>query len=401
MKKIFRIIVCAAVCAGLFAQDAEACTTGIISAEKSGTGRPLLWKQRDTDDYYNHMEYFKGEKYSFTALVNAYDPIREDVWIGANEKGFAIGNNVSYNINEKKYDNPSCNGAVMKEALGVCATVDEFEAFIAARPVPKGARANFAVIDAQGGAAYFEVGDERYFRFDVKDGGKGYLFRTNFSVAGVEDQGAGYIRYAAAEKMFTEQNDNFTPKWILSVPSRSFYHGLIEKDMKDVKDKALGSGFIIDQDYIPRYSSVSSVVVEGVNPGQDPKETVLWCAIGYPPCSYAIPAWVGAQNELPSCLTSKDWESLAPANEFAMELKGIVFPIVRGNGDKYLDYVTLRKEILPEVEKAENVEIKEGEKVKAHIDAKGFDIEAIKAFNKGADERFAAYKEKMTAKLKK
>lgn len=36
------------------------------------------------------MEYFKGEKYSFTALVNAYDPIREDVWIGANEKGFAI-----------------------------------------------------------------------------------------------------------------------------------------------------------------------------------------------------------------------------------------------------------------------------------------------------------------------
>jgi hypothetical protein len=63
--------------------------------------------------------------------------------------------------------------------------------------------------------------------------------------------------------------------------------------------------------------------------------------------------------------------------------------------------VTLRKEILPEVEKAENVEIKEGEKVKAHIDAKGFDIEAIKAFNKGADERFAAYKEKMTAKLKK
>ena len=91
MKSIYRIIVCAAVCAGLFAQDAEACTTGIISAEKSGTGRPLLWKQRDTDDYYNHMEYFKGEKYSFTALVNAYDPIREDVWIGANEKGFAIG----------------------------------------------------------------------------------------------------------------------------------------------------------------------------------------------------------------------------------------------------------------------------------------------------------------------
>ena len=395
MKKIFRTIVCAALCAGLFAQDAEACTTGIISAAKSGTGRPLLWKQRDTDDFYNHMEYFKGEKYSFTALVNAYDPIREDVWVGANEKGFAIANNVSYNINEKASENPSCNGAVMKEALGVCATVDEFEAFIAARPVPKGARANFAVIDAQGGAAYFEVGDERYFRFDVSDAPEGYLFRTNYSVAGVEDQGAGYIRYAAAEKMFTDQKKDFTPKWFMSTPSRSFYHGLMKQDLKDMKDKCFGEGYTIDQDYIPRYSSVSSVVVEGVTPGQDPKETVLWCAIGYPPCSYAIPCWVGAEKELPACLTSVDWESLAPANEFAMELKGVVFPIERGNGNKYLNYVKLRKEILPHVEKAEDVEVKEGEKVKAHMDANGFDLEAVKAFNKGADERFEAYKKKL------
>lgn len=397
MKRIYGLLICAVVCAGFLAQDIDACTTGIISAEKSGTGRPLLWKQRDTDDFYNHMEHFKGEKYAFTALVNSYDSIREDVWIGANEKGFAIGNNVSYNINEKRYDNPSANGAVMKEALGICATVDEFEAYIASRPVPKGARANFAVIDAQGGAAYFEVGDERYFRFDVSDAPEGYLFRTNYSVAGVEDKGAGYIRYAAAEKMFTEQKDDFTPKWIMSTPSRSFYHGLMKRDLKDMKDKEFGEGYTIDQDYIPRYTSVSSVVVEGVNPGQNPEETIMWCAIGYPPCSYAIPLWVGAGDEMPACLTSVDKKSLAPANELAMELKGVVFPIERGSGSKYLDYVTLRRDILPHVEKAEDVEVKEGEKVKKHIDANGLDMEAIKAFNKQADERFAAYKEKMKA----
>ena len=49
--------------AGIFAIPAMACTTAIISAEASGTGRPLLWKHRDTDEYYNHMEYLRGEKY--------------------------------------------------------------------------------------------------------------------------------------------------------------------------------------------------------------------------------------------------------------------------------------------------------------------------------------------------
>ena len=121
------------------------------------------------------------------------------------------------------------NGVVMMKALGVCATVDEFEEFIRTMEIPRGARANFAVIDGVGGAAYFEVGDERYFRFDVKDSPKGYLYRTNFSVAGVEDQGAGYIRYEAATKLFEEKGSEFTPGWILDNPARSFYHGLMKQ----------------------------------------------------------------------------------------------------------------------------------------------------------------------------
>ena len=83
-----------------------ACTTAIISAEASGTGRPLLWKHRDTDEYFNHIEHLKGEKYSYTALLNTRDTVYIEVWAGANEKGFVIANNVSYNINLVKYDNP-------------------------------------------------------------------------------------------------------------------------------------------------------------------------------------------------------------------------------------------------------------------------------------------------------
>ena len=134
--------------AGIFAIPAMACTTAIISAEASGTGRPLLWKHRDTDEYYNHMEYLKGEKYGFTALVNSRDKVYEEVWAGANEVGFAIANNVAYNINDVDYDRPSRNGYIMMQALGVCETVDDFEKMIIAMEIPRGASANFAVIDA-------------------------------------------------------------------------------------------------------------------------------------------------------------------------------------------------------------------------------------------------------------
>lgn len=380
--------------------SALACTTAIISAEASGTGRPLLWKHRDTDEYFNHIEHLKGEKYSFTALVNTRDTVYHEVWAGANEKGFVIANNVSYNINIKKYDNPSQNGYLMKDALGVCATVDEFEKFIQDMQIPRGARANFAVIDAVGGAAYFEVGDDRYFRFDVKDSPKGYLYRTNFSFAGVEDKGAGYIRYAQAEKLFEEKGGNFTPGWILDNPARSFYHGLMQKDLNDMSDKQLGNGFVLSQDYIPRYTTTSSIVFEGVNPGEDPRNTLMWSAIGYAPCSYAIPVWVGAETEIPACLSSKD-KALAPANELAMDLKGVVFPIKRGSGNKYLDYLTLRRDIMPEIMKAEDKEMAEGDKLKKQMDSKGFDIEAVRKFNEKVDKRFEAFCEKMKAITKK
>ena len=372
----------------------SACTTAIISAEASGTGRPLLWKHRDTDEYFNHIEYLKGEKYSYTALMNTRDTVYTEVWAGANEKGFVIANNVSYNINLVKYDNPSTNGVVMMNALGVCATVDEFEEFLKAMPVPRGARANFAVIDGVGGAAYFEVGDDRYVRFDVKDSPKGYLYRTNYSIAGVEDEGAGYIRYEAAKKLFEGKGGDFTPGWILDNPARSFYHGLMQQDLKDKKDKELGNGFIISQDYIPRPTTTSSIVFEGVNPGEDPKNLIMWSAIGYAPCSYAIPVWIGAEAEIPACLVSKDKE-LAPANDLAMELKGVVFPIKRGNGAKYLNYLKLRQEILPEIMKAEDKEIAEAEKLKRQFAAKGFDLETVKKFNKEADKRFEAFRQKM------
>lgn len=70
----------------------EACTSAVISGRATKSGRPLLWKHRDTGTEWNHIEYFKGEKYAFSALVNSRDKERKEAWAGANEKGFAIMN---------------------------------------------------------------------------------------------------------------------------------------------------------------------------------------------------------------------------------------------------------------------------------------------------------------------
>ena len=171
---------------------ADACTSAVISGRATKSGRPLLWKHRDTGTEWNHIEYFKGEKYAFQALVNSKDESRKEAWAGANEKGFAIMNTASYNMkpDSLKYL-PENEGITMKAALGVCATVDEFEEFIKNMPLPRALETNFGVIDAEGGAAYFEVWDYGYTKFDVNDvalAPNGYIIRSNYSFSGVQDE---------------------------------------------------------------------------------------------------------------------------------------------------------------------------------------------------------------------
>ena len=84
-----------------------------------------------------------------------------------------------------------------------------------------------------------------------------------------------------------------------------------------------------------------------------------------------------------------------------MDLKGVVFPIKRGSGNNSLDYLTLRRDIMPEIMKAEDKEMAEGDKLKKQMDSKGFDIEAVRKFNEKVDKRFEAFCEKMKAITKK
>ena len=126
MKKLYYIIL---LFAGLFYGIASfACTSVIISASKTASGRPLMLKNRDTGNLENRIEYFQGAIYNFIGLVNS-DSEGGEVWAGTNSAGFCIMNTASYNL--KDDDVPESlmdrEGSLMFRALGVCATTKDFE----------------------------------------------------------------------------------------------------------------------------------------------------------------------------------------------------------------------------------------------------------------------------------
>ena len=146
-----------------------ACTTAIISGKYTADGRPLLYKHRDTGSLQNKLMYFTDGKYSYTGIVNSSDKAGKEVWGGYNSTGFAIMNSASYNLNPDEDGKDELEGVVMKLALQRCSTLADFERLLDSLPKPMYVSANFGVIDAQGGAAYYETGDYTYKKFDAND----------------------------------------------------------------------------------------------------------------------------------------------------------------------------------------------------------------------------------------
>ena len=82
-----------------------ACTSFIISGSATPTGRPMMFKHRDTGELNNRIAHFKGPKYRFIGLVNS-PKLDGEVWAGMNEAGLCIMNTASYNLREDSLDCP-------------------------------------------------------------------------------------------------------------------------------------------------------------------------------------------------------------------------------------------------------------------------------------------------------
>ena len=314
------------------------CTSAVVSGRVTPDGRPLLWKHRDASDLNNRIVHFEAEggKLEFVGLVNGVDTMANEVWAGYNTSGFAIMNTASYNLKNDTSSLSDREGVVMKQALGECRTVEDFARLLDSLPRPIGVEANFGVIDALGGAAYFEVNSYEVFRYDVKDSPDGYLLRTNYSVSGRPNEGYGYIRYDNAARLFSRaaSERSITPEWITGICSRSFYHTLLGRDFTT-------DTWVVDQDFIPRRSPSASVVIEGVKSGESPVFTTMWTMLGYPPCSVVLPVWIGCEYGVPTLLQGSEDSVRSPLCEWSNRLKNKVFSLERGSGPHYLHMALL------------------------------------------------------------
>lgn len=339
MKKAILIIL-----AAFFAsvQMSEACTTAVISGRATPDGRSIIWKLRDTDDLENSMRYFTDGKYPYLGLVNSKDTKGENVWAGSNSEGFAIMNSASFNVNldettsESKRDE---EGVFMKLALQTCSSLADFEQLLNTYPRPMGLASHFGVIDAQGGAAFYEVNNHTWTKFDANEAPEGYVIRTNYSETGTSDVGYGFIRRQTAEKLFADagKQNSIDTRTIMQQFSRCFYHPVFDLDYRSEYEAGnYKNDFISSDDLITRHGAASSIVIQGIKKGESPDMNTIWVQVGFPETSVSLPLWVRGADSFPNVLKYDETLENSPLNMYALNWKNHVYPIGRSDGYHYM-----------------------------------------------------------------
>jgi hypothetical protein len=120
-------------------------------------------------------------------------------------------------------------------------------------------------------------------------------------------------------------------------------------------------------------------VPQGGNEGSG----MLWCATGYTPCSYAIPVWVAAGDEIAEPL-------LGEANLLSVSLKERVHS--HPDHPKMMDVKQLRK-IRRAVIRAER---REARAARTLLRRGAPGIDAIRSYNTAAERRFEQFKNKLS-----
>ncbi len=315
---------------------ADACTVAVVSGKYTKDGRPLLWKNRDTWAVHNKIAYFDDGKYEYMGLVNSGDLKGHSVWIGQNSAGFAIMNSASYNLNLGDTNKLSgLEGILIKKALANCATLADFEKMMNDMPKPTGLEANFGVIDAQGGAAMYEMNNKGFVKFDANDpkvAPFGYIIRANYSFMGsYGKESSGYIRYNTVNELFynASATNSFDAQFIIEDVTKCLKHSLLKTDLfADYSNIAENTPtYTFFHDYVPRRSSASSCVIQGVKKGENPEFSTLWSVVGFPLTSIVVPTWIKAKNNFPEVLKRNDDLKDSPICYAALTLKKELFPI--------------------------------------------------------------------------
>lgn len=329
---------------GLWMAPSSACTSVVVSGRVTPDGRPLLLKNRDTHDQNNHVVKVKGEKYTFLAVASDRDRDVKSIWQGHNSAGFAIANTAAYNMNGKGGHGDEQDGRIMRRALEICASAKDFELMLDTMRQAEHLRANsnFAVIDAQCAAAYYETGDKGYVSYDANDptvAPYGYLVRTNFAFSGDRSLDQGTERYlAAADFMQTAAfMQRLDGNYILQQLPRYLHHGLTRVNLWNQEPASLAATTIVNfEDFIPRYFSASTTLIKGVRKGEDPMLTVSYTIVGNPLTAPVIPLLI-SDAALPEVVLGTGDDNHSWLCQKSISRKQMIFINHHGHVTDYVD----------------------------------------------------------------
>ena len=294
MKKVFLLLMFFVV-----AQiDASACTSAAVSAARSSEGVPLLWKHRDSKFSNTRVDYVSGGKYAYTAVVPNNDEYRGSIYAGINEKGLAFMSLTTYSLpcateeEWKACTRKNAKGSMQRLGLRNCATVDEFEDMLRTTKRKNKYNSNIGVADGTGAAAYFEIWDLGYRRYDVSEREEGFDVRANFSFADTlkGKRNASERRYNLIMKEMSAHKGKFTPQQLIGY-SRS-YNSIKFGNVLENNDK-----YYCANHTVPRSSTVGAFVM--VCDAKCPRMLVM---NGHSVSSLAVPVYVQAGTNIPKCV---------------------------------------------------------------------------------------------------
>lgn len=332
----------------VLAQAAAPCTLAVLAGKATASGRPLMWKNRDTSDPNNKLAFFKGPKYDFAAVVISEAPVpAAEVWGGQNTAGFAIMNSQADDLGDaaKKLDGAG-NGAFMKLALGECATAADFEALLVREKGRWDLATNFGVIDAEGGACFFETRRDGFVKFDARDprvAPFGTIVRTNFAFTSPDQLlGGGFDRFERIGHIVEAARPlgRIDARFILREASRDLIHEKLHSNplVRPLPDDPAAPLYVHTNDTINRNTSVSALIFEGA-PSRDRADLgTMWVLLGQPVAGVAVPVWPAA-GRVPAATTGVE---TAPLNDAALAIAAYLYPDRRGRMYQYLNVSRLR-----------------------------------------------------------
>ena len=241
----------------------------------------------------------------------------------------------------------------MKKALGQCATVAEFETLLVQTQNAGNVTlsTNFAVMDTLGNVAFYETSNKTFTKFDVNDPAvapNGYLVRTNYSFTSPYYETTNHVgeqRYKAACKYM---EDTFGEGKIDAVRlahemPRYLYHGDTQVNLwNEMPANLSDTKYVYFSNFIPRFTSASAALMQGVLPNEVAANTITWLAVGWPCGSFMVPILITPSLVFPEVVKRQPSTYKSEMCSDAVTLKNTVFTLYRDN-EQVTDSIDLAK----------------------------------------------------------